>query len=489
MFSAPKADRRSLYITSIEENHPGFLHECYRYATSITGTDAQLDSIIEFMQEYAKLHYSSCPTCGTLSLSHFHFYTFFKFFGGKYHKPTTKPQLSDEHVKQRLDWAIKWSKFKRLPLSKKHFCFLDEKWFYTTSRRRKQRILPQHPITETPSDAHVHKKKLRSRRYATKVMFQGVITKPYPEHNFDGRISLRRVSELSKTKKESYNQRFDDSYHITNLIKDGEWRCTCAIDTKSTIQEVIDEIQYIYGLHSDIAENLAFSYYSYNKKGKKKLVRMFIDEVGNGYDELLLGHKQIVNEKGEHHLLTINDVDLSVRVPRGTQTEKDVSCDSKFMMRSVEGVGTTIRQTLHWVDEDEPIYLFMDNAGGHGTNEAKGEYEHVLLSKHKIIVVWQVPNSPETNLLDLGFWATHQAIVDRLHRLRRMHPDALARTVRESFNLVGPSTVMNIFERWELVLELIMCGEGTNEFVEARRGLSKSLVSRTVLDGYAAAYD
>jgi hypothetical protein len=100
-----------------------------------------------------------------------------------------------------------------------------------------------------------------------------------------------------------------------------------------------------------------------------------------------------------------------------------------------------------------------------------------------------VPNSPETNLLDLGFWATHQAIVDRLHRLRRMHPDALARTVRESFNLVGPSTVMNIFERWELVLELIMCGEGTNEFVEARRGLSKSLVSRTVLDGYAAAYD
>jgi NurA-like 5'-3' nuclease len=172
-------------------------------------------------------------------------------------------------------------------------------------------------------------------------------------------------------KKESYNQRFDDSYHITNLIKDGEWRFTCAIDTKSTIQEVIDKIQYIYGLHSDIAENLAFSYYSYNKKGKKELVRMFIDEVGNGYDDLLLGNKQIVNEKGEHHSLTINDVDLSVRVPRGTQTEKDVSCDSKFMLRSVEGVGTTIRQALHWVDKDEPIYLFMDNAGGGGMEQMR----------------------------------------------------------------------------------------------------------------------
>jgi hypothetical protein len=59
----------------------------------------------------------------------------------------------------------------------------------------------QNPITETPSDALVHKKKLRSCHYATKVMFQGVITKPYPEHDFDGRISLRRVSELSETKK------------------------------------------------------------------------------------------------------------------------------------------------------------------------------------------------------------------------------------------------------------------------------------------------
>jgi hypothetical protein len=32
-------------------------------------------------------------------------------------------------------------------------------------------------------------------------MFQGVITKPYPEHEFDGLISLKRVSIISKTKK------------------------------------------------------------------------------------------------------------------------------------------------------------------------------------------------------------------------------------------------------------------------------------------------
>jgi hypothetical protein len=35
----------------------------------------------------------------------------------------------------------------------------------------------------------------------TKVMFQAVITKPYPEHNFDGKISLKRVSMISTTTK------------------------------------------------------------------------------------------------------------------------------------------------------------------------------------------------------------------------------------------------------------------------------------------------
>jgi hypothetical protein len=96
---------------------------------------------------------------------------------------------------------------------------------------------------------------------------------------------------------------------------------------------------------------------------------MFIDENGNGYDDLLLGNKQIVNEKGEHHLLTINDVDLSVQVPRGTKTEKDVSCDRKSMLQSVEGVGTSICDPLYWANKDEPIYLFMDNLEGGGDTE------------------------------------------------------------------------------------------------------------------------
>jgi hypothetical protein len=150
-------------------------------------------------------------------------------------------------------------------LSKKHFCFLDKKWFYTSSRWRKQRILPPHPLTESSEDAFVAKKKVQSRRFPTKVMFQGIITKPYPEHGFNGKILLKRVSKQDEMKKLSFNKKIDNSYHITNLLKDNEWVYTCAIDSNTTVQESIDEIQHVYGLHNNIAERLCFSFHMYSK--------------------------------------------------------------------------------------------------------------------------------------------------------------------------------------------------------------------------------
>ena len=44
----------------------------------------------------------------------------------------------------------------------------------------------------------------------------------------------------------------------------------------------------------------------------------------------------------------------------------------------------------------------MDNAGGHGSNEAVEKYTEDLKNKYKIEIIQQVPRSPETNVLDLG---------------------------------------------------------------------------------------
>ena len=41
-----------------------------------------------------------------------------------------------------------------------------------------------------------------------------------------------------------------------------------------------------------------------------------------------------------------------------------------------------------------------DNAGGRGTVGTKQEYERILQREFNIIIVWLIPNSPETNMLD-----------------------------------------------------------------------------------------
>jgi hypothetical protein len=53
---------------------------------------------------------------------------------------------------------------------------------------------------------------------------------------------------------------------------------------------------------------------------------------------------------------------------------EDITCDSDYMLRVMPLVGIAIREKMPWVPQDETIYLVMDNAGGHGTEEAIGEY-------------------------------------------------------------------------------------------------------------------
>ena len=71
----------------------------------------------------------------------------------------------------------------------------------------------------------------------------------------------------------------------------------------------------------------------------------------------------------------------------------------------------------------------IDNAGGHGTNEAKTEYEKLLREKYNVILVFQIPNSPETNLLHLGVWRSLQSLVEKLSFRDRYDPDVLSQTV------------------------------------------------------------
>ena len=81
---------------------------------------------------------------------------FFKLNKGKELSPLEKPLLKKEKRLKRLEWAIEMKKM----LENKNFYMvhLDEKWFYTTSRRKKIKYLRLH-ATKKPAKISICFKK------------------------------------------------------------------------------------------------------------------------------------------------------------------------------------------------------------------------------------------------------------------------------------------------------------------------------------------
>lgn len=116
--------------------------------------------------------------------------------------------------------------------------------------------------------------------------------------------------------------------------------------------------------------------------------------------------------------IKLEDLDIHVLIERGTVIDKQCNCDSAFMEVMMPEVGRHLREKFHWVDCHDPIYLVMDNAGGHGTSDAINNYTRHL-QEFRVEIIWQVPRSPETNMLDLGVWMSIQNLVEKTHKGQR----------------------------------------------------------------------
>ena len=113
----------------------------------------------------------------------------------------------------------------------------------------------------------------------------------------------------------------------------------------------------------------------------------------------------------------------------------------------------------------------MDNAGGHGTKEATEEYTNYLKQEYNIEVVFQVPRSPYTNVLDLGVWCALQAAVERTHFMRRAEVNALVQSVNDTWdNGHLDRTIEKVFQRLQKVLVLVVRDNGKNNLVESCHG-------------------
>ena len=240
--------------------------------------------------------------------------------------------------------------------------------------------------------------KIRSRRYPVKVMYLGVVANPNEEKDFDGRIYLERVSRQKTVTRASRNSRFSVDVLVNQALVDGAWKdivreeenCTTVLDLKEKVSDMYDLDEYV-------ASRLTFSYHTYVGANRTKKI-IDLDD-GKRFEELGMRTK----ENGEQVPILLHDIVMQVMIRSGDVVEEDVSCDSAFMLECIPKVGAALRASFHWVPEGEKIYLSMDNAGGHGTNDAIQQYTE-LLAADNIEIIWQVPRSPETDMLDLGVW-------------------------------------------------------------------------------------
>lgn len=74
---------------------------------------------------------------------------------------------------------------------------------------------------------------------------------------------------------------------------------------------------------------------------------------------------------------------------------KDCTCDSDFMMSVVRDIDTVIRKSFY---------------------KTKKEYTRTLKEEINVQVEWQIANSPELNMLDLGGWMAIQSEVEEIHK-------------------------------------------------------------------------
>ena len=152
------------------------------------------------------------------------------------------------------------------------------------------------------------------------------------------------------------------------------------------LSEVAKIIGSTYGLNDVIISRLVFTYETYvGQNGNTNTKTVYIEE----QDDLFIGNRSRRNDPNiaAPIPITIDDLTMKVRVRIGDLIESDDTCDSEFMDAAMNRVAEAIRAAYEWVWPTEPIYLVMDNAGGHGTNEAVKKYKDRLKYRYNIIII------------------------------------------------------------------------------------------------------
>jgi hypothetical protein len=184
----------------------------------------------------------------------------------------------------------------------------------------------------------------------------------------------------------------------------------------------------VYGLDNDDKDLICLRYTTYSRNNVQAEVKVMGDED-------TLENKRLWQQDGLEQELTIADFDLFLRLPAGIVITEDINCDSNYTLQVTPLISAAICQQMPFEPQDETIYLVMDNAGGHGTEEATGEYTVCLQDDYHVEIIFQAAQSPEVNALDFGLWMSIQSWVQKqqfqFHKMTIA--DALTVSVKEAW--------------------------------------------------------
>jgi hypothetical protein len=183
------------------------------------GLKATFKEITDTMNEKSA---SPSESRSELTLHYKQVYRWFKNEGGVEKSAFEKPRLTDKHKTDRVAWVEEWGGIfldEACPV-----CYLDEKWFYTITRRQKLKVLPR-GRHEAAGANFIRRPKTRSRRLPIKIMYLGVVGRPRTVNGrrFNGRILLERVSRNRKVVKRTKHSRVSTDGLINHEIKSGSW--------------------------------------------------------------------------------------------------------------------------------------------------------------------------------------------------------------------------------------------------------------------------
>ena len=443
----------------IDKEHPGYLHKLFREVVAIRGPKESFDIIATYMVEKSKGN-DDGPE---FEMTKYQLINWFHKNGGKEISPIEKPLDTDEHKQTRIEWVRSYYNI----LTNENYAvgFLDEKWIYTTNRRRRLKHLPKANFEEDGVDK-IRYPKILSRRFPVKSMFMGVIANPIKEQNFNGKIFFERISKQETIKQVRCHKNFSHDVHVNEELSRGGWRLLLT-DIQS-VEEIFNIIEEHYLLDNFIRERLQMVYVTYSAGGQKqKKICRENRIIGEVIQRALIRPQIDAEPRG----LTYNDLLLEVKPKENDTREVDASCDSEYMLRTMHKVGRALREAYHFKPVEETIYLVMDNAGGHGKKEAIKEYTKYLKDEYNVQIIPQVPRSPYTNLLDLGVWCSFQARVKKKHHGQRCKVETLVESAYNTWNDESLDDVIGkVYKRLQRVLALIVKGNGSNDLVETHRG-------------------